>query len=106
MVVAAVGAWREPGHQRKQVRIVAAHQRQRLALVVGDVLAALAGLRLNLDGNVGHLHRRRLPAPTFSVRSMRCRLPTETVMFSAIAVANPDAAALMRYRPARTEGTS
>ena len=34
LVVAAVGAWRAPGDQPEQVGVVAAHQRQRLALVV------------------------------------------------------------------------
>ena len=45
------------GHHRQQIGKVAAHQRQRRALVVGDVLPALARIRLQLQRHVGHFNR-------------------------------------------------
>ena len=57
LVVAAVGACRTPVTSRQQIGKVPAHQRQRLALVVGDVLPALARIRLQLQRHVAHFHR-------------------------------------------------
>ena len=57
------------GHQAQQVGVVAGDQRKRLALIIGDGLAAFAGLRLKLQGDIGDFDR-GLVAPT--LRRDRC----------------------------------
>ena len=65
VVVAAVGAWREPVTKREQIRVVAADQRQSLGLVAGDGLAAFAGFGFNLQRDVADFDGGRGGRPTF-----------------------------------------